>query len=260
MVNWFTIVLPAVLAVGYWAIGYLVNKMSDKSMPFDWRLTARTLASGLVVGFIQAFAGMTVDPLTVNTWAAVDSLLVIALSKFWNVYSGAPVQAAPVPAAMTAPAAAVVPEIPKAAVPEAVAMVKADRETALPLSVSLYPPAYEDYGPMSVLFTIDAYPRMGPDAAERYILDFGDGSPVAEGVLYYGIAQICHNYDWKFDGKYSGKTYYPEVTVIGLRGTVISTADTPGKESFITVHDKAHEQALGIPMRKIPAGTSPNIR
>ena len=260
MVNWFTFVLPAVLAVGYWAIGFLVNKMSDKSMPFDWRMTARTLASGLVIGFIQAFAGLTVDPLTVNTWAAVDSLMVVALSKFWNVYSGTPVQAAAIPAAMTAPAAAAVPEILKGAAPEAAAMVKVDKERMIPLSVALYPPAYEDYGPMAVLFVIDANPRLGPDAADRFILNFGDGSPVAEGILEYGVAQICHTYDWKYDGKYSGKTFYPEVTVIGLQGNVISTADTPGKEALITVHDKAHEQALGIPMRKIPAGTAPSPR
>jgi len=110
MIDFNSVILPALFAVGYWGIGFLESQLGSTTEPFDFKKTARTLASGLVVGFVQAFAGLQVDPASVTTFAAFDGILVLALNKFLNLYSstsssGSATTAAPVTTAVAAAAA-----------------------------------------------------------------------------------------------------------------------------------------------------------
>jgi hypothetical protein len=137
---------------------------------------------------------------------------------------------------------------------------KIDANRSLPMSVAVYPPYVEDYGPLSVKIMIDADPRTGPDAANRYILNCGDESPLVEGYLVNGQAWIEHLYDWKFDGKHSAKTFYPTAAVISVTGKSIDTGANDRAESSITIHDKAHEESKGIPLRVVSGSEYPNPR
>jgi hypothetical protein len=55
-----------------------------------------------------------------------------------------------------------------------------------------------------------------------FSIDWKDGSPVQTGKFViegeYAIAQVAHAYTYIFDGKYTGKTFYPQITVISKDG------------------------------------------
>ena len=107
------ITIPALLAAGYWVIGYLESLHYNEM--FDLSATIKTLGAGVIVAFMQALAGLTVDPASVTTLMGFDALVVIALSKIFTAITtpstikAAASAPAPVSAPVAAPAAPAAP-------------------------------------------------------------------------------------------------------------------------------------------------------
>ena len=60
-------------------------------------------------------------------------------------------------------------------------------------------------------------------------IDWLDGSPVQEGGFVteegYNVANLYHTYTYQFDGKYTGHTFYPKITIISKDG-IVNTFNT----------------------------------
>lgn len=97
-----TVLIPTLLAIGYWAIGVIQSRRSDPKEPFSVEKTITTVGTGIVVGLLQGLAGMAVDPATITTWSAFDSLVIVAASKIIG-----PKTSTVPPASSTEPAAVV---------------------------------------------------------------------------------------------------------------------------------------------------------
>ena len=91
--------VPAFMAAGYWAIGYIESLHYGES--FDLPATIKTLGAGVLVAFLQALSGMTVDPAGITSLMGFDALVVIALSK---VFTAITKQQAPATVASTSTA------------------------------------------------------------------------------------------------------------------------------------------------------------
>ena len=103
--------IPAAIAAGYWAIGWIESKGYGE--PFNLNATLRTLFVGIAVAFVQALAGVVVGPTTITTLAGFDSLLIIAVSKILNKVSATPL----LPASTAKPISSVTAAKPAPAAP-----------------------------------------------------------------------------------------------------------------------------------------------
>jgi len=90
------ITLPALMAAGYWLIGYIESLSNGE--PFNLDATIRTIVSGLGITFLQALAGITIDPTTISTWVAFDGLAIVALSKVLGKLAGTTTSTSQAPA------------------------------------------------------------------------------------------------------------------------------------------------------------------
>jgi len=60
-------------------------------------------------------------------------------------------------------------------------------------------------------------------------IDWLDGSPLQDGGFVaegeYNVANVYHTYHYQFDGKYTGHTFYPKITIISKDG-IVNTFNT----------------------------------
>jgi len=80
--------VPVAIAVLYWAIGAAENAVSSTKTPFSLQATVQTIGSGIVIGFLQGMAGLTVDPSSITLITAIDTAGPIVLSKFLGSVTG----------------------------------------------------------------------------------------------------------------------------------------------------------------------------
>lgn len=72
-------------------------------------------------------------------------------------------------------------------------------------------------------------------------INWTDGSPVQDGSFTsegeYNVANVYHSYSYSFDGKYTGHTYYPTITIISKDGVVNTfNTETTGRCLSIVVN------------------------
>jgi hypothetical protein len=178
MFDFTVILIPALVGVGYWAIGYIEKLIVSPSEPFDLQRTIRTLGSGVVIGFLQAVVGTAIDPSLVTSTPALWALAVVALNKVLNMYSAAP--AAAPPAGGSAAAAAGPAGIP------------ATGPTGQPVGqvdvLGIYGhSAYHDQPADTATFNVNQVPRLFFNVLVR------KPGKVMFGILYDGMP--LHNYD-----------------------------------------------------------------
>jgi len=100
------------------------------------------------------------------------------------------------------------------------------------LEIGLYMmPAYEHgYSPLSVALEIHCSPGYGIHEVIEYAINFGDGSEIVKGTFdkpaFDGIkiATVPHTFIYSKAplSKYTGRTFYPDVTVKSRSGAVKS--------------------------------------
>ena len=110
----------------YWAIGAVENRLQTTSAPFNLQATVQTIGSGVLIGFLQGMAGMTIDPSSITLMTAIDTAGPIVLSKLLGSLTGTSssiATAAPATAAGSSGSAAAARAVAAAAsVPAAVSM------------------------------------------------------------------------------------------------------------------------------------------
>jgi hypothetical protein len=71
-----------------------------------------------------------------------------------------------------------------------------------------------------------------------WMIDWRDGSPIQAGKFVidgeYATAQVVHAYVYAFDGKYTGKTFYPQITVTSKDG-VTNTFNTEAQGRCVSI-------------------------
>ena len=195
MIDYTSVILPALFAAGYWGIGYLESQLGSAAEPFDFKRTVRTLVSGLVIGFIQAFAGLQVDPASVTTLAAFDGVLVIALNKIFNLYSSSSGSAA-VAAPVTSSAAA--------AVQPGSAVAAAPASTTFDLGFSVTPTLlYGLKSPATLTFRMTGSHAVNHPGIASVDISWDDGS--SQNVkMVNGYAEVSHTFIFVAQPHYTG--------------------------------------------------------
>jgi hypothetical protein len=71
-----------------------------------------------------------------------------------------------------------------------------------------------------------------------WMIDWKDGTPIQTGKFViegeYAIAQVAHAYTYTFDGKYTGRTFYPAITVTSKDG-VTNTFNTEAQGRCVSI-------------------------
>ena len=107
-------------------------------------------------------------------------------------------------------------------------------------------PSYT-YGasPLSVGWEIHATPAFGEQAVTEYAFDPGDGCPIVKGEFTappdggHRIAIVPHTYIYNKskESKYTGRTFYPDVTVKTAKGAIKSLNLRQRKACEVWVRD-----------------------
>lgn len=88
-------------------------------------------------------------------------------------------------------------------------------------SGSITPATSDIKSGQSVIFRVTRNPSSGDDFVKRIIMDFGDGESKTIDCAYgqeFDLIEHTYTYIMPEGSKYTGKTYFPSVTLIGSRG------------------------------------------
>ena len=111
-------------------------------------------------------------------------------------------------------------------------------------------PAYtHGVSPFSVALEIHATPGYGAHEVTEYAIDFGDGSPIQKGTFSkpaedgVKIVVVPHTYVYSKSpqSQYTGRTFYPDVTVKTKTGAVKSLNHNRQRAAEVWVKDPRYE-------------------
>ena len=170
----------------------------------------QTIGSGIVVGFLQGLAGMTVDPSNMTLIVAIDTAGPIVLSKVLGSLTGTSTAiATPAPAAAAGSSGS----------PGSPGSASSTAGTWSP-GFTVTPAFPSGNTPFAVTLAIVAGNNQDGTPMGTCGVDWQDGSPTQLIALTAGKGIATHTYTFvQTDPHYTGHAYFPAFTLILNDGT-----------------------------------------